>query len=266
MNTEYVLLGGFLWRLWHKKIALWYVHGLVDSKLRLAEKITNIIFSVVKESFRLKSKKLKIVGHGIDYNIFKNINTSYVINKKFRIISIGRISPIKDYETLIMAVAKFRESTENFRVEIIGGLGLEKQKKYLEDLQKLVKSLQLDNFIFFMGAVPNTDIVKYLEAADLFVNMSRTGGLDKAVLEALAAGVPVVTCNEPAIKAIAKYLDVGHIAFPTGDYLDLCDKIIFWENINLNERQSILLGMRDVVRKDHSLDTLVDKIKNFYTI
>ena len=43
MNPIYVLLGGVFWKLWFKKIALWYTHKRVDLKLRIAEKLSDII-------------------------------------------------------------------------------------------------------------------------------------------------------------------------------------------------------------------------------
>lgn len=57
-------------RLWRKRIGLWYTHGTVTWRLRLAEKLVNVIFTASPESFRLPSKKLIITGHGIDTNLF----------------------------------------------------------------------------------------------------------------------------------------------------------------------------------------------------
>ena len=81
MNSEYIVLGGILWRLWKKKIGLWYMHKSVDLKLRLAEKLTHIIFSATPESFRLKTKKLNITGHGIDIEKFSIFNFQFSNNK-----------------------------------------------------------------------------------------------------------------------------------------------------------------------------------------
>src|SRR3989344_2761544 len=64
MNPIYVVLGGLLWKVLRKKIGLWYTHKQVDLKLRIAEKLTDIIFTASRESFRLESDKIKVVGHG----------------------------------------------------------------------------------------------------------------------------------------------------------------------------------------------------------
>ena len=70
MNPEYVILGWAYWKILGKKIALWYVHKYVNLQLRLAEKFADKIFTASPESFRLPSKKVEIMGHGIDIEKF----------------------------------------------------------------------------------------------------------------------------------------------------------------------------------------------------
>ncbi|MCX6781196.1 MAG: hypothetical protein NT003_03740, partial [Candidatus Magasanikbacteria bacterium] len=141
MNVEYVVLGGLLWRMMGKRVGLWYAHGHVPMMLRVAEKMVNVIFTSTKSGCRLiGSSKIRVVGQGIDTDFFVPGN----VDKKkdeFRIVVVGRISPVKDYETLIRAVALVIESgkiSKKMRVTIVGGAGLPEQEKYLEDLKLLV--------------------------------------------------------------------------------------------------------------------------------
>jgi hypothetical protein len=55
MNQVYVILGGLLWRLWKKKISLWYVHRQVSPSLKIAEKMVQVIFTTAPESFGIVS-------------------------------------------------------------------------------------------------------------------------------------------------------------------------------------------------------------------
>ena len=80
--------------------------------LRIAEKIADNIFASTSSGFRIKSKKLNIVGQGIDTEKFLP-DTNKKPNDKFKIISIGRISPTKDYETLINAIELIKKEVEN---------------------------------------------------------------------------------------------------------------------------------------------------------
>ena len=85
MNPEYVVLGGLFWRLLKKKIALWYMHKSVNLKLRIAERLVHNIFTGTKESFRLKTNKLHITGHGIDTAAF-SFSPKVVDKENLRVI------------------------------------------------------------------------------------------------------------------------------------------------------------------------------------
>ena len=116
MNPIYIILGGCLWALWRKKISLWYTHKKVDIKLHIAEKIVDIIFTASFKSFRLRSKKVRIMGHGIDIENFKPVVKER--SNVFRIVTIGRISPVKDYDTLIMATEILNKNDLKIKIDI----------------------------------------------------------------------------------------------------------------------------------------------------
>ena len=193
MNPEYVVLGGLLWRFWKKTITLWYVHKSVDLKLVIAEKFVHKIFTATKSSFRLKSEKLSIVGHGIPIEKFvckKNKQSDL-----FEIVHIGRITKIKNISTLIEAVKILKERIANMRVVLVGTAITEKDKKYKQMLEEKVKEYALSKIVFFAGSVPNKEIPALYCQADVSVNLSPDGGMDKSVLESAASGVPVISTN-----------------------------------------------------------------------
>ncbi|PIT89213.1 MAG: hypothetical protein COU27_01510, partial [Candidatus Levybacteria bacterium CG10_big_fil_rev_8_21_14_0_10_36_7] len=90
MNQVYIILGGLFWMVTEKKISLWYAHGSISFSLRIATILTHNVFTSTKSGFRIRTKKTKIVGQGIDTDLFSLKNTTN--NVKFEIISIGRIS------------------------------------------------------------------------------------------------------------------------------------------------------------------------------
>jgi glycosyltransferase involved in cell wall biosynthesis len=102
MNPEYVVLGGIFWKLFNKKIALWYTHREVDLKLRVALKFVDVVFTASKESFRLKSSKVNVVGHGIDPSKFPHVDSDFSL--PIRILHLGRITKIKNIEVIINCV------------------------------------------------------------------------------------------------------------------------------------------------------------------
>ncbi|OIO08690.1 hypothetical protein CO115_02585 [Candidatus Falkowbacteria bacterium CG_4_9_14_3_um_filter_36_9] len=262
MNKEYIILGWALWELWGKKIGLWYAHGYAPLSLKIAEKLTDFIFTSTKSGCRLKSNKINIIGQGINVNKFKVSGKEVNKGEKFQIISVGRISPSKNYETLIAAIEVLISNNFKMQVDIIGDVGIKEQQQYFNDLKEIIKDKFLDESIKFLGSVPNKDVVNFLQNADLFVNMSYTGSLDKAVLEAMACEVPVLTCNEAFEEIMGKYKKI--LMYPKKDYKQLAEKIKFIISTSSEERHIIGVDLRSIVVDNHSSEQLINKIISFY--
>jgi len=183
MNPEYLVLVGWLWRLRGKQSALWYTHKSVDLKLRIAEKFADVIFTASKESFRLRSYKVRVMGHGIDTDFFCPDPQAV---RKERLLSVGRLMPSKRHDLAIQA------AVEQGRTLLIAGEGPE--RKNLEVLaQKLGAQVK------FLGPLTQEELREEYRRAAGLIHTSETGSLDKVVLEAVACGCPVKT-NDPALK------------------------------------------------------------------
>jgi glycosyltransferase involved in cell wall biosynthesis len=260
MNDEYVVLGGLLWRMMGKKTGLWYAHGHVPLSLRIAEKLAHVIFTSTKSGCRIGSKKIKVVGQGIDVNRVKNNESRglEIKNYEFKVITVGRISPSKDYETLIRAAEVLLKENVKVKVDIVGGPGTPEQGEYFENLKKMVKERSLEEVIIFRGSMPNREIVPALNEADLFVNMGLTGSLDKAILEAMAAGLPILTCNEALEDVLGNYS--GRLMFKKKDYMELSEKIKDIMGLKTGARMKMGMDLREIVVKNHSLSGLIKKI------
>jgi glycosyltransferase involved in cell wall biosynthesis len=262
MNAEYVVLGGWLWKLMSKKIGLWYAHGYVPLALKMAEKFADIIFTSTVSGCRLNSKKIKVVGQGIDVEKFKSQKSKVKSNGKYKIITVGRISPVKDLETSINAIRILIKKGINLQYDIIGGAGLPEQEKYLDDLKSLVKEKNLENNVNFLGSIPNKDIVLCYQAADLFLNSSRTGSLDKTMIEAMACGVPVLTCNESMLEVLG---DIKNSSmFAPGDSKILAEKAEIILGMKIEEKENLSKKLRNIAVENHSVQNLITKILKNY--
>ncbi len=183
MNPEYLVAAGFLWRLLKKRTVLWYTHKSVDFKLRVAAHHVNAILTASKESFRLPSPKLRVVGHGIDTSFF---SPDPSVPRGTHALSVGRLNPAKRHD---LAVRQAHEAGVELR---IAGDGPERPK--LEALAH-----ELNAKVVFLGALTQTQLRDEYRRAAYMIHTSETGSLDKVVLEALACGCPVRT-NDPALK------------------------------------------------------------------
>jgi len=197
MNPEYVVLGGVLWRLWGKKVGLWYTHKSVDLKLRIATLFANVIFTASKESFRLSSKKVRVTGHGIDTGRFAcPPRAKRASADPLRIITIGRISPTKHLSEMLGVLETLYGRGIPFMFTIVGIAATEKDRVYERSIRARAATLPFADTITFAGPKDQTEVARLLCVSDVFLNLSTTGSLDKAVLEAMSAGVVPVTTNE----------------------------------------------------------------------
>ncbi len=248
MNQIYVVLGGLFWRTWKKPVFLWYVHKQISLSLRIAEKLATKIFTASKESFRLKSSKVKIVGHGIDTEIFNSVSKNR--DGIIRLVTLGRISPVKNIGLMIDLVSEIKKFGKDANLTIIGDPGSPDQTKHLEDLKERVKMGNLSETVIFVPGVPQKDLPKLLAGKDIFLNFSNTGSLDKAVIEARLTGLFVITTNE-AFKGFGR----GVVFSDKPDLQPLVEAV---ENLaSAPEDQSDDLTL---LEKSFSLSSLIERL------
>ena len=104
----------------------------------------------------------------------------------------------------------------------------------------------------------NNDLPSVLTNYDLFVNMGRTGSLDKAVPEAMAVGMPVLTCNDAFNDVLGPFK--GDLMYPVGDSEALANRLKYVISMPFSDRVELGKKLREIVVRDHSLKTFVKKI------
>jgi glycosyltransferase involved in cell wall biosynthesis len=201
MNQIYVIMGALLWRAFGKKIGLWYAHGKTSLSLRVAVVLVDIVFTSTKEGLRINTPKRKIVGQGIDTGLFKPAYKSP--NEVLQLITVGRISPSKNIETLLKTCALLRESGMSFHFKIVGVATTPIEKEYAKTVKKMATALQLDTCIEWTGAVTNSKLPLLLQQSDIFIHDGATNSLDKVLLEASLCGCIVVSSN-PAYRSLTE--------------------------------------------------------------
>src|SRR3989344_3596976 len=249
MNAIWIVLGAWLWRLLNKKAYLWYAHKTITWKHHLAEKWADGIFTSTSEGFRIKSKKVMIVGQGVDTDLFKSSDKKQEGGDRLKILSVGRIASIKNYEVLLRALKILDSQNIDFSLTVIGEPVFLKDFEYEKRLKVIVSELGLDDKVSFLGKVAHDKLPSYYQTHTVLINLGKTGSLDKTIVEAMASGTTVISSNEAAIKFLPKELVVS------GDNAEeLADKI---KKIVGNDFSAEL---REYVIKNHSLNNLVERI------
>lgn len=132
---------------------------------------------------------------------------------------VANLSRHKDHETLLHAWAGISPRPGRPRTELL----LAGRFDGTEDrLSRLCEDLAIGDRVRFLGPVDDVDGL--LGACDLFVYSSRSEGIPNAVLEAMAAGLPVVATDIPGIRE-AVGDDGRPFLAPAGDSAALADRI-----------------------------------------
>ena len=139
-------------------------------------------------------KPVDILPTPVDIDKFKpRPNPLLSVPNRIRLIYVGRVAKEKNLDFLLRTFAVVAAKDERLELRLVGG------GPSLEDLKKLAKKLQIDNRVIFTGMVPFEQVVDELNLADLFIfsSTSETQGL--VVLEAMAAGLPLVMVESRAL-------------------------------------------------------------------
>ncbi|RLC66439.1 MAG: hypothetical protein DRI52_12040, partial [Chloroflexi bacterium] len=162
MVPLYAVLAAPWAKLAHVPVVMWYTHKHVGLTLRVAHALVDKVVTASKESFRLPSDKVIVTGHGIDTELFKPAEGPRP-ERPFTVLSVGRISPIKDYETLIRAadILVNERGLRGVRFVVVGDAGTPEQVAYREQLLAEVRRRGLSDHFEFVGAVPHERVVEY---------------------------------------------------------------------------------------------------------
>ena len=244
-----------------KKVVLWYLHRSVTLRLKLSEFLCHRIVTADVESLGITSKKVIAVGHGIDTEKFKT-SRNWDHSGTFKIVSVGRISPIKNYETLLAAVQKLKLTNPDFHVRIIGRPVMRGDNGYLDKLHKLSKQLGISDVVQFAGFIPYDKIADEYKVADAVVGMTPHGGIDKAILEGMASGALALTSNDAMKKYFSDYAE--KLLFRYGDSDELAAKIRFLIGLTPAERSEMSRFLVVSVSQHHALRNAVQKISQLF--
>ncbi len=180
--------------------------------------------------------KVSVVYYGFDQNEEVVPETNKIINdnlnssKDYKLGTIGRLLPTKNYPTMLKAVAKIVEVYPTVKFFIVGGGSSD------QVLIKMCKDLKIENNVIWLG---RTEYIReFFDKIDLFIFASKAEGFGLVLLEAMLANKPILAANNSAIPEVLGLNYKG--LFSTNDYKLLSDKII--ELMNNKVKSDLLVS------------------------
>lgn len=211
----------------------------------------------------LPRKLLRVVVNGVNTDSFRNVPAgareslrhSLGLEREFVWLAVGRFEIAKDYPNMLRAFALVRERQPETVLLLVGRGSLQ------DETEALVRELNLGGVVRFLGVRP--DIPELMSAADGYVMSSAWEGMPIVLLEAGAAGLPIVATLAGGNQEVVSAEVSGFLVPPRDDH---ALGLAMLRMMGLSEAQRRSMGERgrEHVRTHYGLSRLADRWEDLY--
>lgn len=236
---------------------------------RFLAKYTDGLITINSEDYE-RAKKFKLAkngklfyvpGVGIDVESIKKIEVDKSQKRRelgipedaFVLVSVGELIPRKNHSLAIKALSKVDLVEKKIYYVIVGKGSLEAK------LKKLCRKLGIEDHIVFLGH--RKDVIEILKASDVFIFPSKQEGLPRALMEAMACGLPVIATK---IRGNVDLIEdgVNGVLIEINDFVNLVKSIKkLCSDVELRD----IMGKRSLEKiSDFSLSVICNCMSSIY--
>ena len=209
--------------------------------------------------FGIEKTKLHVIPMGIDVDEYVD-NPIKQNGDAINILFVGRIARVRRIEILLQAVAKL---SVPFYVTLVGGdekTSSLSKAGYLDELKKLCITLNIKDRVTFVGPVAQDELFNWYSKGDVFVYPSLYENFGQPILEAAAAGLPIISAPVGVAQEIITDNETGFLF--NGDDQELANRITQLTDQNL--RKKIGDAVRERVRSLYGWEGIINQYLNLY--
>jgi len=254
-GTQLVLTRHVLFQL-HKS------HRLTLRNVARVIAVSRAVFDSLRAQRIFDRNKITVVYNGIDVDRFagtRELRTDKDPNARFRVGMIGHIAPIKGHKEFLRAAAIVCQRRDDVDFVIVG-----EDKSYKGEnrrrIEKLIGELKIGPRIKLLGWT--NEVEKVLGTFDLFVSPARAEPFGLSIVEAMAAGVPVLATMSEGACEIIESDQTGRLV-PLRD-VDALAGAIDELLSDPRECQRLSANAQHAVRERFSLARMVDETEDVY--
>lgn len=199
-----------------------------------------------------KSADIKVFPLGVNTSLFKPLKKKGDVPS---LLYVGRIISLKRIHLAILSVKQLREKVHpESHLKIIGPIS---SPSYYNQLLKLIKELDIEENISFLGPKPHFELPKYFQEANLLVLPSDKETFGMVMVEAMACGTPVagMNCAAGPLEIINNGHD-GILTTPETYSADITNYYQSWQNID-----RLSYNAREKVLKEYNLSNTFEVFK-----
>jgi len=210
-------------------LPLWLKRYLLDERVTFQEAgriiaVSNELKEDIERQYKIPEEKLITIPNGIDTNRFKplpveDLRKRWNLTDEKVILCVGNLGKGKAVQLVLKVLPSI---LKQFNVKLlIVGTG-----RYLPELKDLAEKLNLVKFTTFTGGIPNQELQRYYNLADVFIMPTMLlEGLPLVILEAMACEKPVIASRIGGIPTVIKSNEDGILIEP-GNLKELEEKIL----------------------------------------
>jgi len=149
---------------------------------------------LLANDYKIDEHKIKTIYNGVDFRHFRNSPEKAKYRAQIGLApadwvigSVGRLEPVKDYPTLLKAIAPLIQQHPPMKLILVG------DGSQGPALKQLAQSLEITTNVKFLGYQQN--ILPFLKCMDVFALTSISEGLSNVLLEAMACSLPIVATD-----------------------------------------------------------------------
>lgn len=188
-------------------------HRLVDATVAISG-------FVKQECEAFGARNVALIENGIDLGAFQQQTAPDRKAGAPRLINVARFARIKGQDILIEALKRCHDQGHRLHLTLVG---IRSEPGFHDHLVELVRQRGLDDYVSF--EIDRTDLADLLGQADLFVLPSRHEGFGLVLIEAMAAGLPVIAARTGGAAELVRDGETG-LTFAPEDPEDLARQIL----------------------------------------
>jgi glycosyltransferase involved in cell wall biosynthesis len=255
--------GGQLVLTRHVLFPLSRIHRLTLRRTSRVIAVSEAVASGLRAQNIFAPDKIVTIHNGIDVKRFGRKSgpgvPSVSATGRIRVGMVGHLAPIKGQEEFIRAAAIICRTRDDVDF-VIAGEDKSHDGENRTSIEKLIRDLGLSGRVQLVGWID--DVAQLLATLDLFVSPARSEPFGLSIVEAMAAGVPVIATASEGAREIIDAGESGRLV-PIGEVEGLAGAIV--ELLaDANERDRLASNARVVAHSRFSLARMVDRTEQLY--
>ncbi len=216
--------------------------------------------AIAKEGMKYGAddSKIKVIYSSVKEELFKSNIKLYKTDQTLEIVSIGRFHWKKGYNYALDAMKQLNNENINFTYTIIA------QDEISEEILFMVKEYNLEKKVTILSGLSYDDLINKLGKSNILLLPSVEEGIANVVLEAMAAGVFIITTNCGGMNEVIKDNYNGYIV-AVRDPEMIVNKIKQFISLSSESQKSILENSKLTIKNKFNRERQIDSFSGLYS-